>query len=228
MSSPPPQAPEPERLLTAALIIGLLAAAVALVFLSWLGHEVMAGITLAVDDRIRLGLHSLASARLTRFMEALSLYGGPRGLVPLGWVLALGFLLRGWRRGALLVLVTMAGAGLLNGVLKDFFARPRPEAYFGYPLPSSNSFPSGHAFFAASFFGGLAALANGRIRNHGLRVAVWIAAVGLSLLVGVSRVYLGVHYPSDVVAGYAAAVIWVSAVALGDRWVSHRRRRRGT
>jgi len=225
MSSPSPQAPEPEGLLSAALIVGLLSAAAALVFLTWLGHEIMAGITLAVDQRIRLGLHGMASPQLTRFMEGLSLYGGPRGLVPLGLILALGFLLRGWRRGALLVLVTMAGAGLLNSALKDFFARPRPEAYFGYPLPSSNSFPSGHAFFAASFFGGLAALANGRIRSHSLRVAVWTAAAVLSLLVGLSRVYLGVHYPSDVVAGYAAAIIWVSAVALGDRWVSHRRRR---
>ena len=225
MSSPSPQAPEPEGLLSAALIIGLLAAAAALVFLTWLGHEVMAGITLAVDDRIRTGLHGLASPPLTRVMEASSLYGGPRGLLPLGFVLAIGFLLRGWRRGALLVLVTMTGAGLLNLVLKDFFARPRPEAYFGYPLPASNSFPSGHAFFAASFFGGLAALVNGRIRSHALRVTVWTAAVGLSLLVGLSRVYLGVHYPSDVAAGYAAAIIWVSAVAFGDRLVSHRRRR---
>jgi undecaprenyl-diphosphatase len=91
-------------------------------------------------------------------------------------------------------------------------------------LPSSNSFPSGHAFFAASFFGGLAALLTGRIQSRALRVAVWVTAAVLSLLVGLSRVYLGVHYPSDVLAGFAAAIIWVSAVALGDRLVSYRRR----
>lgn len=204
---------------------GLVAAAAALVFFTWLGREVMTGITLALDDEVRLGLHRLASPSLTRVMVALSLYGGPRGLVPLGLVLALAFQFRKWHRGALLVLITMAGAGLLNLLLKDVFARPRPTAYFDYPLPSSNSFPSGHAFFAASFFGGLAALVTGRIRSRALRIVVWVTAAGLSLLVGLSRVYLGVHYPSDVLAGYAAAIIWVSAVALGDRLVSHGRRR---
>jgi undecaprenyl-diphosphatase len=225
MTSPSAQSTESKRLLSAALVVGLLAAAGALMLFTWLGREVMTGITLALDDRIRLGLHSLASPPLTAVMKALSLYGGPSGLVPLGLVLALAFLLHRWQRGALLVLVTMAGAGLLNLLLKDFFARPRPVAYFGYPLPTSNSFPSGHAFFAASFFGGLAALTTGRIGSRALRITVWFAAVLLSLLVGLSRVYLGVHYPSDVLAGYAAAIVWVSAVAVGDRLVSYRRRR---
>ena len=223
MSSSPTPSRKSQRLLSAALVAGLIAAAAALVLFTWLGRDVMTGITLALDDQIRLGLHSLASPSLTRVMVALSLYGGPVTLVPLGLVLALAFLYRRWRRGALLVLITMAGAGLLNLLLKYVFARPRPTAYFDYPLPTSNSFPSGHAFFAASFFGGLAALVTGRIRNRALRIAVWVTAALLSLLVGISRVYLGVHYPSDVLAGYAAAIIWVSAVALGDRLVSYRR-----
>jgi membrane-associated phospholipid phosphatase len=50
--------------------------------------------------------------------------------------------------------------------------------------------------------------------------------IGLILLIGFSRVYLGVHYPSDVLAGYAVAIVWVTAVALGDRLASHRRRPR--
>jgi undecaprenyl-diphosphatase len=224
MSSPPSPSQKSHRLLSAALGAGLVAAAGALVLFTWLGRDVMTGITMVLDDEIRLGLHGLASPGLTRVMIALSLYGGPRGLVPLGLMLALVFLYRKWRRGALLVLITMAGAGLLNLLLKYVFARPRPTAYFDYPLPSSNSFPSGHAFFAASFFGGLAALVTGRIQSRALRAAVWVTAAVLSLLVGLSRVYLGVHYPSDVLAGFAAAIIWVSAVALGDRLVSYRRR----
>jgi len=53
---------------------------------------------------------------------------------------------------------------------------------------------------------------------------VWLVAVALTLLVGVSRIYLGVHYPTDVLGGFAVGIIWVTAVALGDRLAEHRRR----
>lgn len=227
MTSSPPLGPaESERLLSAALVMGLLAAAGALMLFSWLGREILGGVTPVLDDRIRLAVHGLASPRLTAIMRGLSWYGGPAGLTPIGLALALAFLIKRWHRGALLVVVTMAGAGLLDMLLKQSFGRTRPAAFFDYPLPVSHSFPSGHAFFAASFFGGLAVLVSGRVRSRLLRAAVWIAAVALILLVGLSRIYLGVHYPSDVIAGYAAATVWVAAVAFGDRLVSHRRRRR--
>jgi undecaprenyl-diphosphatase len=225
-SSQRPNAGESERLLTAALILGLLAAAGALMLLSLLGREILSGDTPAFDNNLRLAVHSLASPALTTIMRGLSLYGGPTGLTPLGLVLALTFLIKQWHRGALLVVLTMAGAGFLNVLLKQSFARERPMPFFDYPLPLSHSFPSGHAFFAASFFGGLAVLLSARIRSKGLRAAVWIGAVLLTFLIGLSRVYLGVHYPSDVLAGYAAATVWVAAVAFGDRLVSHRRRRK--
>jgi undecaprenyl-diphosphatase len=155
-----------------------------------------------------------------------SRFGGPSWLVPIGIAVALAFVLQGWPRGALLIGVTLSGAGLLNALLKQTFARERPEAFFDYPLPLSQSFPSGHAIFAASVFGGLAVLVTDRVSNPVLRVLVWLVALAMILLVGVSRVYLGVHYPSDVLAGYAVAVFWVTGVAVGDRVVSHRRRRR--
>lgn len=214
-----------DRLLTATLTAGLIAAALALALFSWLGREIQTGITPTLDDSLRAALHQHSSPRLTQVMIAASLYGGPTWLTWLGIVLAIAFLARGWHRGALLVVITMAGAGLLNTLLKQGFARVRPTAFFDYPLPVSHSFPSGHAFFAASFLGGLAVLVSGRVRNKVLRWAVWLGAIALVLLIGVSRVYLGVHYPSDVLAGYAAATIWVAAVAFGDRLVSHRRRR---
>ena len=217
---------ESERLLSATLIIGLIAAAVALLVFSWLGREIVTGVTPGVDQSLRNAVHSYASPGLTKIMVAASLYGGPSWLFPIGLVLALAFLIHGWPRGALLVVVTLAGAGLLNVLLKQSFARTRPDPFFDYPLPVSHSFPSGHAFFAASMIGGLAVLLSDRVRSTLIRVAVWIVAILLILLIGLSRVYLGVHYPSDVFAGYAVAVVWVAAVALGDRVVIHRRRRR--
>lgn len=224
-SSPPPGPAESQRLLSAALIVGLLTAAGALMLFSWLGREILTGVTLALDDQIRMAVHGFASPRLTAIMRGLSLYGGPSGLTPIGLALSVAFLIKGWHRGAVLVVVTMAGAGLLDVLLKQSFGRVRPAAFFDYPLPTSHSFPSGHAFFAASFFGGLAVLVSGRVRSSALQTGVWILALLLILLIGLSRIYLGVHYPSDVIAGYAAAAVWIAAVAFGDRLVSHRRRR---
>jgi undecaprenyl-diphosphatase len=216
---------ESRRLLSATLIAGLVAAGLALLVFSWLGREVVTGVTPAMDEQLRAALHAHASPGLTRLMIAVSRFGGPSWLVPMGIALALAFLLHGWERGALLILITLSGAGLLNTLLKQSFARTRPEAFFDYPLPLSQSFPSGHAIFAASVFGGLAVLLTDRIGRTSLQVLVWCVALALILLVGVSRVYLGVHYPSDVLAGYAVAVFWVVGVALGDRVASHRRRR---
>jgi undecaprenyl-diphosphatase len=224
--SPPPGPAESERLLSATLTVGLLSAAGALMLFSWLGREIVIGVTPVFDERVRAIVHSFASPAVTATMEALSTYGGPTSLTIIGVVLALVFLYRGWHRGALLVVVTMAGAGLLDVLLKQTFARTRPAAFFDYPLPASHSFPSGHAFFAASFFGGIAVLVTGRVARKSLRALVWVAAGVLIFLIGLSRVYLGVHYPSDVLAGYAAATVWVAAVAFGDRLVSHRRHRK--
>jgi undecaprenyl-diphosphatase len=210
--------------MTEALLIGLLAAAVALVLFSWLGREIFLGVTLPLDGMLRDQVHALASPRLTMVMIAASRYGGPSWLVPIGIGLAVAFLIRGWHRGALLIVVTMTGTGLLDTILKQTFGRTRPEAFFDYPLPLSHSFPSGHAFFSASLLGGFAVLIYGRIRSRALRGLLWVVTIALILLIGFSRVYLGVHYPSDVLAGYAVAVVWVTAVAVGDRLASQSRR----
>jgi undecaprenyl-diphosphatase len=214
---------ETKALLTVELLAGLIAAAIGMLIFSWLGRDILIGVTPAIDERFRSAVHGHASPALTRLMLAASFYGGPAWLVPLGIILALVFLIRGWQRGALLVLITIGGAALLNALLKQGFARARPAPFFDYPLPASASFPSGHAIFAASFFGGLAVLVTARIGTLALKILLWIVALGLILLVGFSRVYLGVHYPSDVFAGYAVAVVWVAAVALGDRLASRRR-----
>lgn len=227
--SPPAESPDKEeaqRLMGAALLVGLLAAAAALMLFAWLGGEIKEGETLRLDQLVRGMVQQIASPHLTTGMLWASRYGGPSFLVPTGLAVALAFLVKGWQRGALLVIVTLAGAGLLNWLLKLYFGRVRPDPFFDYPLPGSPSFPSGHALYAASVFGGLAVLLLARIENHLLRILVWSVAIGLVALIGFSRIYLGVHYPSDVIAGYAVGLIWVIAVAFGDRLAQHRRRRR--
>jgi undecaprenyl-diphosphatase len=229
MTSPPEPrvvAPGSAPLIGATLAAGLVASALALLLFVWLGLQIRSGSPTLFDLAGRNGLRSLASDTLSTIMWGASVYGAPSRLSPLGLLAAALFLIRGWRRGALLVLVTMAGAWLLDTGLKLLFARARPEPFYDYyRAPASYSFPSGHALFSVCFFGGLAVLLAHRINSRAAQAAVWLVAVVLILLIGSSRVYLGVHYPTDVVGGYAVGVAWVTAVAFGDRLAEHRRRR---
>ncbi|HMC29816.1 MAG TPA: phosphatase PAP2 family protein, partial [Candidatus Angelobacter sp.] len=83
-------------------------------------------------------------------------------------------------------------------------------------VPNSYSFPSGHALTSLCFYGVMAGLLSARIKSLPWRIALWTAAVLLIIAIGLSRIYLGVHYPSDVLAGYLAATVWVSAVIVLD------------
>ena len=207
--------------------LGLLLALLAGMFFAWLGEEVLEGDTQAADEQLRHLVNGIASPGLTDVMVFASVWGAPRRLAILAVVAVAAFLARGWRRGAVLVVVTLLGASLLDGGLKLLFGRTRPVAFYEiYPSPESFSFPSGHALFATAFFGGLAVLLWGRLVHPALRVAAVGVALALIALIGFSRIYLGVHYPTDVVGGVAAGTVWVAAVALGDRIASHRRRRR--
>lgn len=213
------------RLIGAALAAGLVAAALALALFVWLGFQVRSGAPTAFDLTGRAGLRSLESPGLSALMWGASVYGAPIRLSPLGLLAAGVFLYRGWRRGALLVIVTLAGAWVLDTGLKMLFARARPSAFYEYyPAPESYSFPSGHALFAVCFFGGLAVLLTHRMQSRAMQALVWVVALAVILLIGASRVYLGVHYPTDVLGGFAVGVVWVTAVALGDRLAEHRRR----
>ena len=212
---------ESKRTLGVMLIIGIVVAVLAGFFFSWLAEEVLEGGLDQVDDLVHSTINSFASPGLTAVMRVASRFGGPRGLVPVGIVLLIIFLVRKWNRGAVLLGVTMAGAAILDVVLKLGFRRARPEPLFDYPLPSSYSFPSGHALFSFCFFGALAALASPRLHHHWARVLVWTVAGVLVLLIGVSRIYFNVHHPSDVAAGFAVGCVWVMIVAVGDH-VAHR------
>jgi len=205
------------------LLLGLMAALVSVIAFLWLADEVFEGSTGYFDNYVREAIHAVAGPALTALMFFITALGSAPVLVPLGICIGVVFIYLRWKRAVVLFAVTMAGDLILDFILKITFQRLRPEAFFDYPLPSSYSFPSGHSIAALCFYGILAWLVTARLKNNLLKIAVWILAIALILLIGISRIYLGVHYPSDVIAGYLTAVVWVVTVALGDFWFGRRR-----
>lgn len=194
--------------------LGLAAAVAALFFFVWLTDEVLEGDTRLFDESVRNFVHGFAGPQLTALMNFFTFLGSTSFLIVLGACALIGFLLAGRRRAACIFAVTMLGATVLNFSLKLSFRRPRPLPYFDTPLPDSFSFPSGHALFSFCFYVMTAWLVTVRLEKPLPRIVVWSCALLLVIMIGLSRIYLGVHYPSDVVAGYAAALVWLLTVIL--------------
>src|SRR5690242_4145334 len=194
------------------LLLGLAAAIGSLVFFGWLADEVLEGETRHFDDVTRAAVHTLASPALTTAMRGISFLGSTLFLTAATILMVAWFALRKWGREAKLFAITMIGASVLNTTLKLAFRRPRPIPFFNLTAPETYSFPSGHALASCCFFAGLAAILSGRVKSRRARTVIWIVAAIMFLLIGLSRIYLGVHYTTDVIAGFAAALIWILVI----------------
>lgn len=217
----PEQAPKPVGFISAVVLMSLAVAVGSLSLFTWIAEEMLEGETARFDQSIRMWVHGFASLALTRTMIAITTLGS-QGLI-VGLVVAILIFWRlQWKRAIGWLVISVAGSTLLMVALKYGFHRPRPVPFFG-PVLHSYSFPSGHSLSSLCFYGVLAGLITARVRSLWLRVLVWCAAALLVLAIGVSRIYLGVHYPSDVVAGYLAAVVWTSSLVIADRLRKTRR-----
>jgi undecaprenyl-diphosphatase len=210
----PEETPKPTPLFEAAILASLGGAVLALFLFAWLGNEMLQGDTQHFDQMIREWVHRYASPGMTSAMNAISLLGYNILIVELAIALAIFAWLR-WRRALLWLVVAMTGSLVLDLTLKYIYHRTRPTAYFGM-APHSYSFPSGHALCSFCFYGVVAGLLSARIKSLALQMVIWCLAAALVIAIGVSRIYLGVHYPSDVVAGYLAATVWVGTVIVLD------------
>ncbi len=198
-------------------LIGLATALGAAVFFVWLSGEVLEGDTGRFDETIRVLVNSHASPGITTIIQTMTTLGSGSFLLCSGAAIGVLLMLKRSRRSLFVFSTTMLGATILNVLLKITIRRIRPVSFFDTPLPASFSFPSGHALLALCFYGILAYLIALRWNNLAVRCTAWSAAVLLALLIGLSRIYLGVHYPSDVIASYAAGIFWILAVIIGDR-----------
>jgi undecaprenyl-diphosphatase len=169
---------------------------------------VKAGAAIGLDRFIRDDVHHAAAPDVTIAAEAFSTLGSFAVIALLAAATAAILFARRNRARALYVLFVLAGAVVLNNGLKYSFQRPRPQAFFGLD-PASFSFPSGHALYSVSFYLGAGIMLAGEARPLPLKYAVTTAAMTLVVAIGLSRVYLGVHYPTDVMAGFAIGGCWL-------------------
>jgi undecaprenyl-diphosphatase len=199
------------------LVVGLTAAAATLFLFARLASETFEGDARQFDDWSRSAIHQFTSPDLTSVMRVVTALGTPSLLFGLSLITAIGFAIAKKYRAMILLIATMVGATILDQVLKLSFHRARPEPFFDIVSPGSFSFPSGHALASFCFYSTIAVLISRRTAYRSVRVVTWTLAVLLVLLIGLSRIYLGVHYATDVLAGYSAAFIWVMIIAAVDR-----------
>jgi undecaprenyl-diphosphatase len=134
-----------------------------------------------------------------------------------------GFLAIERRYHALLLVIAATFGGLsINALLKNLYDRPRPSVVPHLAHVMTASFPSGHSMLSAVVYLTLGALLARLVQHRGLKVYLIAVAMLLTFLVGVSRVYLGVHYPSDVLAGWSAGLVWAVLCWLVVRYLQRR------
>ena len=212
--------------LTLAAAVWLAVCLAASAFVVWafaeLTEEVIEGESRRFDRAVLLWIGANGPGWLEdpmRFVTALGYYWV---VIPLLAVAVSVFYLLRWRLSAVLLLVSTAGGVVLTTVLKAVFQRTRPEILDSGYAASFYSFPSGHATVAVGFYGTLTLMLAYHLRG----AARWVTAVlgtVLVLSIGFSRLYLGVHYPTDVLAGFLAAPLWlVSVGVVYALWISIR------
>jgi membrane-associated phospholipid phosphatase len=205
------------------LVTGILLVLVATWIFATIAADVMAGAAITnVDVQLAHWFHSNATVPLTRLVIFFTHVHSTPGLLVLSAVFAV-FLIRKRERFWLLTLtVAVPGGMLLNVALKHAFQRARPV--FEEPLLSlgTYSFPSGHAAGSTVFYGMLAAYLICNLRLWRWRLLIAMSSVVLVSLVALSRMYLGVHYLSDVVAGIVESIGWLAfiltSVAFMRQW----------
>lgn len=179
-----------------------------------------------IDNAVAGELHAAATPGATTFFCVITEFG-----FPVLWVIGVGAGLyfarrRDWIRLGVWI-AALVGGEVLNFLLKAVFARPRPT--FSDPLATAlyYSFPSGHAMMSLITYGLLGYFLYNALPLRWQRVAVVVGLIVLILLIGFSRIYLGVHYLSDVLAGFAVGGLWLSFCITAMRYLQERQEREG-
>lgn len=195
--------------------ISIILASLGLLAFFKLTEKVIEGDTLGFDQRVLLWFHN--SAGLSEPIGPAWLEVVMRDITALGGLLVLGLLtvaacgylwLSQRHKLALFVALSIPAGSLLNSLLKGFIERPRPDIVPHATGAALSSFPSGHAMMSAVVFLILGALLSLSTDDKRIKIYILCWSVLLTILVGISRLYLGVHWPTDVIAGWIIGATW--------------------
>jgi undecaprenyl-diphosphatase len=203
--------------------------AAALFVFAKIANEVGQGSTRAFDEWLLLSLRTpdnpavpIGPKRLQELMRDLTALGST-GVLTIMVLSVAGFLAM-TRKGhaAILVLVSVVGGTLISQTMKFAFARPRPDLVPHGAEVYTASFPSGHSMMSAVVYLTLGALLARTQPDRSVKVYIMTIAVTLAVMVGISRVYLGVHWPTDVLAGWSLGGLWALLCWLVMVWLQRR------
>ena len=202
-------------MLEARTLIALFVSVGAMLVFAEFVDRVVEGDTRAFDESVLLAFrdpnnpsHSIGPAWLQIMFRDITPLGG-YAVVLLISLAVIGYLLMDGKRGAALwVLVSVSGGAVISNLLKLAIERPRPDLVARLVEVNTSSFPSGHATLAAVTYLTLGALLSRVETRRRAKIYVLTVAVVLTVLIGVSRIYLGVHWPTDVLAGWCVGAAW--------------------
>ncbi|MEH1962905.1 MAG: phosphatase PAP2 family protein [Nostoc sp.] len=188
-------------------IVGLASCLLILFVLAKLAEEVLEREAFAFDTTFLLWLHQFANPNLDNFMLLITNLGNPSTVVIVAGVTVLLLWWRRYREEAKVFVIACLGGLILNTGLKLFFSKPRPELWHRLISETSFSFPSGHALGSMVLYGFIAY----ELATHYPHFAKVIYSLTVILIaaIGISRLYLGVHWPTDIIAGYGVGFLWL-------------------
>lgn len=198
---------------------GVALAAVAFWFFKKQAEHVVAGRADHYDEAVMQAVHKIDNAPMHNVMHAITQLGTHAAIGTAAGVTAIAMLRKGRRSDAITVIMSTAGAMAVNTILKNVFQRERPvEHARRIALPDSHSFPSGHSLLSAATY---PIVAHHFVQKSSMptQALVHTLAGATILSVGFSRVYFGVHFPSDVLGGFAAGFGWLGLTSLSHTLV---------
>lgn len=193
---------------------GVALATVAFWFFKKQAESVVEGRADKYDEIILEAVHKIEDPSMNRFMEGVTQLGSHVVIGSAAGVTALMMLRQGRKQDAWTVVISTGGAMAINTLLKHLFARQRPvERARQIKLPNSHSFPSGHSLLSAATY---PIVAHHLVQHRSVAAQAFVHTLaGVTILsVGFSRIYFGVHFPSDVLGGFAAGLGWLGLTSL--------------